>query len=47
MKRLLAACREAGLPLASNAVVVRSGTSTVAESGAASTVVPLPVSQSA
>ncbi len=47
MKRLLAACREAGLPLASNAVVVRSGTSTVAESGAASTVVPLQVSQSA
>ncbi|MBP2550552.1 small-conductance mechanosensitive channel [Neorhizobium galegae] len=45
MKRLLAACREAGLPLASNAVVVRSGTSTVAESGAAATVVPLPVSQ--
>ena len=41
MKRLLAAFREAGLSLASNAVVVRSGSGTMAEGGAAATVIPL------
>lgn len=45
MKRLLAAFREAGLPLASNAVVVRSGSGSIAEGGAAATVIPLQASQ--
>jgi small-conductance mechanosensitive channel len=46
MKRLLAAFKEAGLPLASNAVVVRSGNGQLMESGgAAATVIPLPANQ--
>jgi moderate conductance mechanosensitive channel len=45
MKRLLAAFREAGLPLASNAVVVRSGSGSIAEGGAAATVIPLQANQ--
>ncbi|WP_165223635.1 mechanosensitive ion channel family protein [Affinirhizobium pseudoryzae] len=46
MKRLLAAFKEAGLPLASNAVVVRSGSGQMLESGgAAATVIPLPANQ--
>ncbi len=46
MKRLLVAFKEAGLPLASNAVVVRSGSGQMMESGgAAATVIPLPANQ--
>lgn len=50
MKRLLAAFKEAGVPLASNAVVVRSGTGIVPDGaihdgGAAATVVPLAAHQ--
>jgi small-conductance mechanosensitive channel len=48
MKRLLTALKEAGLPLASTAVVVRAGTSHVTENAAnaaASTVVPMPANQ--
>ena len=42
MKLLMAAFKEAGLPLASNAVVVRSGSGQMMESGgAAATVIPL------
>lgn len=41
MKRLLAAFREAGLLLASNAVVVRSGNGALADAAAAASVVPL------
>ncbi|MGF9694638.1 mechanosensitive ion channel domain-containing protein [Rhizobium sp. 0TCS1.26] len=48
MKRLLTALKEAGLPLASTAVVVRSGTGHVTENAAtaaASTVIPMPANQ--
>ncbi|MBT9372230.1 mechanosensitive ion channel family protein [Rhizobium sp. CSW-27] len=45
MKRLLAAFKDAGVPLASNAVVVRSGSGGLQDGGAAATVVPLAAHQ--